>query len=113
MRRPTLNIRCMENVTTIYVDFDGDYMSDIAGRGVVTLRVDKSAATKHEMDVSTDNTSLGLWSGGRSIPVIKRMLDGDTLLVQAIPVSASPVLAEFPIHGLGAAIGPLREACKW
>lgn len=113
MRKPTLHIRCMQNVTSLYVNFDGDYMSDVAGRGSITMRVDKSPATKHSMDVSTNNESLGLWTGGQAIPVIKRLMAGDVLLVQAIPVSASPVLVEFPIHGLGAVIGPLRAACKW
>jgi len=113
MRQPRLVIRCMESTTVMYVDFDGDYMSDIAGRGDVTLRVDKKPAAKGKMTASTDNSALGLWSGSQSIPVIKSMLGGDTLLVRAVPVSSNPVLAEFPITGLNAAIQPLRAACKW
>lgn len=112
-RMPYLWIRCMENTTSLIIDFDDDYMSDIAGRGNVTLRIDQAAAVEKHMDASTDNGSLGLWNGGNSIPLIKSMLDGSALLVRAVPVSASPVTIEFPISGLTDAVKPVREACGW
>lgn len=112
-RAPILTVRCMENTTSLIINFDGDYMSDSRYWGPVLLRVDDHPASEHDMQVSTDNHALGLWRGGAAIPAIKSLLGGERLLVRATPVSSSAITVEFNISGLDQVIAPLREACGW
>jgi type VI secretion system protein VasI len=111
--RPALIIRCVENTTSLVLNFDGDYMSDLAQRGRVTTRVDDRPAVEKSMVESTSNEALGLWGGGSSIPFIKTMLGGEIFLVRAIPVNSNPVTVEFNIAGIDEAVRPVREACGW
>ncbi len=112
-RQPILYVRCMENVTAMLIDFDGDFMSDTRYYGPVTLRVDDKPAVDFAMDASTDNKALGLWRGGSSIPAIKSLLGGHRLIVRAVPVNSSAVTVEFDITGLESAIDGVRKACAW
>lgn len=109
----TLILRCMENTTSAYITFAGQFMADIQGRGRVDYRVDNRPANHKNMRVSTDNKALGLWSGGGSIPFIKEMMDGQQLYVRATPFSESAVEATFTIAGLNDELPPLRGACNW
>lgn len=111
--RPTLVLRCMENTTAAYLNFDGLHMADIQNYGRVTFRVDKKKAFVKGTDASTDSQSLGLWSGGTAIPFMKSLFGGEELLVQAMPYSESAVTFTLDISGLENAIKPLRTACKW
>ena len=88
-------------------------MSDIQGYGDVTFRIDKEAAFERSLNASTNNHSLGLWSGGSAIPMIKRLIGKSTLAIRATPYNESPGLFEFPIAGLDEALKPLRKACGW
>ena len=110
---PSLIIRCMENVTSVYLEFDGLFMSDNQGYGRVTFRVNKNPAFEKEMSASTNNKALGLWSGGSSIPFIKQLLDGETLVVRATPYNESARTMEFSIKGISNAVAPVRKECKW
>lgn len=65
------------------------------------------------MDASTSNRALGHFSGGKAIPLIKRMLGKEQMLTRFTPFGESAVTANFPIKGVEEAIKPLREACKW
>lgn len=111
--RGDLVLRCLENTTVLYVNFAGNFMSDHGSYGNVTYRIDDAEARTARMRESTNHESLGLWSGGASIPVIKRMFGHDTLIVRATPYNESPVTITFPISGLSEEIKPLREACHW
>lgn len=111
--RPSLILRCHENTTVMYMSFDAHHMADIQGYGRVTLRIDQQNAVTRDMLASTDSKALGLWNGGRSIPVIRSLFDADVLTVRATPFSESPITVQFPISGLEEAITPLREACNW
>ncbi len=108
-----LFIRCRENTTSIYLIFNGHFMSDLQGRGRVDYRIDRQSPSRKNMDVSTDNKALGLWSGGESIPWIKQLTEGERLYVRATPFSESQVEANFTIAGLDENIQLLREACNW
>lgn len=108
-----LVIRCRENTTSAYLTFNGHFMADIQGRGRVDYRVDQRPAGHRRMTVSTDNESLGAWSGNQSIPWIREMLDADQLYIRATPFNESPVSLTFDIRGLDEAIAPLRDACNW
>lgn len=106
-------LRCMENATAVYLWINDLFLSDIQGFGVVDYRIDDRQASQLRAEGSTDNKALGLWSGGKSIPFIKEMLDGKRIAFRVTPFNESPVEFSFDLAGLNQAIGPLREACLW
>ena len=113
LKRGTLIIRCMENTTSLYTKWGGHFMSDNRNNGRVDYRVDAKKASRVSMRESTNNKSLGLWSGSQSIPFIKQLLNAKQLYIRATPYSESPVEMAFNVTGLEKAIEPLREACGW
>lgn len=109
-----LYLRCHENTTAIYISTQCHLASSrYNSYGDVEIRIDDNASRTVPMDSSTSNDSLGFWSGGQAIPLIKSMLDGDILLTRFTPFSESPVTARFEISGISEAIKPLRESCGW
>lgn len=110
---PALIFRCMEKITSVYINFDGIFMSDHAGHGKVTFRIDKDKPYIQNMVVSNDHMALGLWSGGAAIPFIKKLMSGETLIAQATPFNESSVMLTLDISKLEKEIEPLRKACKW
>ncbi|MFC0285806.1 type VI secretion system-associated protein TagO [Kaistia hirudinis] len=110
---PTLTIRCMEKVTVLYWTFGDLFVADSGGFGEVTIRLDREKARSLRTDESTDHRSLGLWTGGQTIPLIRSMLDNETMLVRMTPYSESAMEMEFDIRGLAAAVKPLQAACGW
>lgn len=107
----TMHIQCRENTTLFYVHFD-TFMSDHRN-GTVTYRLDKAKARTVKMRESNNNQALGLWNGGSSIPMLRKMLGKKYMLIQATPHSDSAITAEFDIAGIDTAIAPLAEACGW
>lgn len=105
-------IRCKENTTSIFFIFNGLFMSDHQ-HGRVTYRIDDLKAQSVQTNESTDHQALGLWNGGRSIPIIKKMLGHDKLIIRATPLSESPVTGEFNISGIENVLEPLRATCNW
>lgn len=112
-RDANLIIRCKENTTSLFMRFGGHFMTDNGQYGRVTLRIDDNKSFTSNMSRSTDHEALGLWRGGQSIPLVKRLLDAETLTVRATPYNESAVTVIFPIDGLADEIVPLREACHW
>ncbi len=115
LRRPqpvTLWIRCLENTTAIFLE-TGCFVADIQGYGDVDIRLDDTPMRTLSMSESTDNNALGLWSGHRSIPVVKSLFGKERMVVRFTPYNESQVTTTFDIAGLEAAIAPLRRACNW
>lgn len=113
-KEATLMIRCMENTTAIYVATNCHLASGFGDYGSVDFRVDEQPAFTRSLDASTDNSSLGLWSGRKSIPVIRdRILGGDTLIMRLTPFNKSPVEMEFSLDGLSDQISYVRKECGW
>lgn len=108
-----LTIACRENTTSLYLHFGGHFMSDHAGAGRVTYRIDTDAAQTKNFTGSTNNEALGLWNGGSSIPFVKALFGAEQLFVQATPYSENAVQDFFDIGGLETAIEPLRASCNW
>ncbi|MGQ4879814.1 type VI secretion system-associated protein TagO [Billgrantia sp. LNSP4103-1] len=111
----TLTLSCLENTTRIFVNLNDNHMSSSPYHdwGHVTMRIDDQQAFTNRMQESTDNSVLGLWSGGQSIPVIRRMFGAERLTVRATPYGQSPITVTFDITGLEDEIQPLRQACNW
>ncbi|WP_405048312.1 type VI secretion system-associated protein TagO [[Roseibacterium] beibuensis] len=111
---PVLFVRCLENTTSIIFSTDCHMTSSRYNNyGDVTYRLDNEEPRTRGFTESTNNRSLGLWSGGEAIPFIRAMLDNERLLARMTPFSDSPIEMEFNISGLDQAIVPLREACGW
>jgi type VI secretion system protein VasI len=106
-----LSLRCAEGTTSVAFDFDGLVVSAQAA-AAVNWRVDSRQPRTTAMQRSSDNRSLGL-SGDEAISFIETLFGGQTLVIQANPLSGSQMVAEFPIAGIEEAIVPLREACGW
>lgn len=109
----TLQVRCMENSTSVFIWMNDNFLADIQGYGRVEFRIDDRSADAVSMEVSTDNKALGLWSGGRAIPFIQSLFGGETIVFRVTPFNESPIEFSVPIGGLEQAIQPLREACGW
>ncbi|MGN7500167.1 type VI secretion system-associated protein TagO [Pseudomonas lactis] len=109
----TLTIRCRERKTALIITLAGEFLADVGGYGSVTYRIDNLKAKTQSFDASTNNASLGLWSGNESIPVIKSLFDHEVLVVRATPYNQSPETLTFPISELKSVIDPLRKACGW
>lgn len=109
----TLTLRCMENTTALIIGTSCHLTSGFSGYGEVTMRVDGETAVTRSFDHSTDNSSLGLWNGRTSIPVIQGLIDADTLIARLTPYNDNPIQLTFDLAGLEREIVPLREACNW
>ena len=110
----SLILRCSENTTAVLLS-TGCHMtsSNYNDYGKVTYRLDKNPASAVNMQESTNNRTLGLWSGGKSIPFIKRMFGKQKMLVRATPFNENPFTATFDISGVEKEIKPLRQSCGW
>ncbi|MFC2970160.1 type VI secretion system-associated protein TagO [Acidimangrovimonas pyrenivorans] len=109
----TLVLRCMENTTALLFSMNNQFMADIQGYGRVEYRIDDQKMGRVNMNESTDNSMLGLWSGGRSIPFIKKLMGHDRLVLRATPYNENTYTVSFDIKGLDNAIGELRQTCHW
>lgn len=76
----------------------------------ITLRIDKAPAFKLRAGKSTDGEALFLPA---AVTQLKKLMGGSTLLFEFVPFNSSPQMTTFQIAGLGEAIKPVREACKW
>lgn len=110
----SLVVRCVEDKTSLIIA-TGCHMtsSRYNSYGDVTYRLDDEKAKTASMVESTNNRSLGLWGGGKSIPVIKQMFGKSRMVVRATPYGESSFTATFDVSGLEEAIRPMREACHW
>lgn len=108
-----LQLRCMEDTTSVYLWLNDLFLSDIEGYGFVDYRIDELQAASVQMSVSTDNKALGLWSGGKAIPYLEQLIGAKKVVFRATPFNESPVEFSFDLAGLETAISPLREACAW
>ena len=88
-------------------------MSDHAGGGKVTIRLDEEKAFNKSLTQSNDNTALGLWRGGTAIPFIKSLYDKQTMLLRFTPYNSNSYTVTFPISGTRNAVDKLAAACNW
>jgi type VI secretion system protein VasI len=102
-----LVVRCHEKKTALFFS-TGCHMtsSEYNDYGKVEYR-------SFNGEASTDHKALGLWSGGKSIPVIKQMIGGTKLVARMTPYSESPFTATFDITGLEDAAKSVRKECGW
>lgn len=107
--RPTLALRCRENVTALYVHSDWYLAENVS----VQWRIEQEKPIAQTWISSTNKKAAGVWDGGRSIPLIKGMLGKKTFLVRVSTYNDGPREMSFNVEGLDKVIEPLRTACKW
>lgn len=108
--RPVLVVRCQDRNTAVIFNFRRFIEQS---RAEAALRIDDGAVMGVSLKMSASGKAFGYWRGEEAVPFVKRLLGGKRLLVQVTPFGANPVLAEFPVEGLDAAVAPLRKACGW
>lgn len=108
--KPKLVIRCVENTTAIFVNFD-DYLGSDAP--ILTLRVGEQDAQSVRWMISTNKKSLGLWDGRGSIPFLRRIVDQAQLVMRVTPFNDNPLTATFKLNGLQPHLEELAETCNW
>ena len=104
----TLWVRCMENSTNLFIGFDR-YTTDDQN---VKYKLDDGSIRKQWMETMRGGDGIGVWSGSRAIPFIKRLLGKDKMVV-AYDTYSGPVEFVFDVSGLSERIGPLSTACQW
>lgn len=110
----SLHLRCQEDSTDLFFVTNCHMTSgSYSSYGDIEYRIDSEKSKKVDGTASTDNKALGLWGGGRSIPVIKQMIGKQKVVVRMTPYSESPFTATFDISGLDESIKPLRKECGW
>lgn len=108
MVRPTLMVRCRQNRTTIFINWD-TYLG-IDSTSLLT-RIDKEKARTRSWTISTNNKAA--FYPANDIGFIKSLYGHRKLLAQVTPYGENPVMSTFDITGLKQAIKPLRKACHW
>jgi type VI secretion system protein VasI len=106
-----LSIRCAEGAMSLAFDFDG-LVASAQAAAAINWRVDDRPPGTIAMQRSSDSRSVGL-TGNSAISFIEALFGGQTLVIQANPLSGSQMVAEFPIAGIEEAVVPLQEACGW
>lgn len=106
--RPSLILRCMQNETDVYVNWN-DYLGSDAIS--VTSRLGRAESQTSRWGLSTDNTST--FYPGRTTAFIREIAAVDTLVLNTTPYNESPVTAVFDVRGLSAELAPLQRACGW
>ncbi len=109
----SLEIACQNNTTSLRLKFAGNIVASALDTARVRFSVDDGPPEDYMFSVSNDFKAVGLWSGEEAIPVIKTLMDADTLTIEGAPYFSSPVKAGFAIHGLSTAIQPVRGSCNW
>ncbi len=108
--RPKLWMRCAENTTSFFVDWDV-YIH--IQNSPMTYRINSKQVQTKSFSVSTDHKALGYFSGRKSIPFIKSLFGANKLLMQVTPYGKNPAQVTFDVSDLEQAIKPLRKACGW
>jgi len=111
--RPTLLIRCMENRTTIYVNW-GRYITTggVYINHQVRYRIDDRDPVQANWSISTNFESTGEWRG-RGISLLRSMKGATRFLVETTPYGENSVLASFDVTGFDAAAAEVAERCHW
>ncbi|ACM39156.1 hypothetical protein Avi_6163 [Allorhizobium ampelinum S4] len=108
----TLLLRCFEGKTSILIGAGNHFLADIQSFGKVTIRLDSGAPFTQGFTSTTDHKWLGLF-GGTAVPLIKKIMAANVIVLRFTPFNGAPMVATFQVAGLQNDIAPLRQACRW
>ncbi len=106
-----VSINCDDNRTSMSFVLPGYFMASGDGGNVVRARVDLQAFESYETIAS--ESIMILFGGTRSLPLIRKMLEGSQLTVEATSSSGEEVTVTYDLDGLTEAIQPIRQSCNW
>src|SRR5690606_25621483 len=110
-----LVVRCKSNATEMYAnwhEFLGDDSNSVYDEfKLVTVRVGDEPAREERWHLSTDRQ--GTFTPGSPIPLLKRMLSAERLVLQTTPYNENPITAVFELEGIQDALAPIAETCGW
>lgn len=115
-RRATLVLRCSENTSAVFVNFneslgnDGSYNNP--GKNVL-VRIGDAAANEQFWSTSTSREAIGLWRGGGSIPFMRQLTSAETLRLRVTPDRRNPMEVLFYTNRLREHLPKLASACGW
>ena len=109
---PRLVVRCHENRTSIYVDYD-QYITtgDVDDEHQVRYRIDNRKPVSVHWGVSSDFEALGVWRG--AVGLVQEVSGAEKFIVQTIPYGRSAETTTFDVSGLDKRLAPLAKACNW
>jgi len=105
--RPRLYLRCMENQTEAYMDWDPFWFHSDHW---VTTRLDKSRAQELEWSGSTDHVAI---FHPQPIAFIRSLARADRLVVRAAPINEPNHEVVFDLRGLRYHLQTLQDSCHW
>jgi type VI secretion system protein VasI len=112
-----LILRCHENITAALINVGEHLGTDLNGRSrdgkFMMYRIGEHEASSAYWTTSTSSGSVGLWSGGQSIPFIRSLIDEDRILVRITLPSGIRRELTFFLSGLDNHINELADACGW
>lgn len=108
--RATLVVRCQENTTSAYVEWD-NYLGMDETR--VEYRLDGGEARTQPWILSNQGTGAGLWNGRTAIPFLNRIENGSRLVMRVTPYRAATQTAGFTLDGLAGLLPEVKQACGW
>lgn len=108
-----LVIQCDQNSTSVFLDFEDVFVSDVDTYGQVTFRVDQRVPRIASFTAADDNSSLGLFGGATAIPLIRELFNAESMNVRLRTFTNDDVDLTFDINGLAEAITPIRQMCNW
>jgi type VI secretion system protein VasI len=105
--RPRLVVRCLENETDVYIDWETFYFGH---ETELTTRLDKAKAETREWGRSTDGKAAFHTA---PISFIRKLAVADSLVARTIPVNESAKETRFDLRGLRYHLPELQAACHW
>lgn len=109
--RPTLSIRCKENDTDVFINWQQFLTTGGSDDGTsVQYRIDAARAVTAPWSISTDFTAT---FSRNSVQLARKLATGRRLVVRTTPYGEDPVEASFNLDGLAPLLPRVAQACGW
>ncbi len=105
----SLNLRCLNDKTEVYIKWGSYLIGDRDERLLVTHRIDSNKAITSNWLLSTDKKAF--FYNGNDIGFIKSLIGKKTLVVQFDDRSTRTI--NFSLDKLDEEIKPLAQSCNW
>lgn len=103
-----LTLRCQRNRTELFITTD-EYLGSV-DRLPVMVRMGSRPAQNQSW--SPSSSGKGVFSPN-SIPMIREIMQSDSMLVEISPRIGGRLRMRFVTAGLGGVVSPLQSACGW
>ncbi|MDT6940773.1 type VI secretion system-associated protein TagO [Brucella pseudogrignonensis] len=104
---PSIVLRCYDKKTSVVYLHNQFGMNDQTG---VTYRIGSEPAKTEKWSRSDNYRAVGLWSGNKAVPFIKKLKNGETLAIQTDNPRSEAV---FDLGNVEEVAAKLAAACNW